>query len=96
MPLPWHRRTDEPQTETCQICGSLQNRSRLIEPDTEGMRGFAICDNHGFASAAAFEPSFNDLRSSGPPFTPDLTERLEPIGMEFWFEDDIGGPGEEF
>lgn len=95
-PRPWHRVPGTGQTEVCSVCGSLINNTDMIEPDVEGLRGFTVCNNHPYMSAAAVTPSFNDCRSSWGSPEAYLSEREPPIGEEFWFDDPIGGPGEGF
>jgi hypothetical protein len=95
-PRPWHRRMGDGQSERCEACGCIQNQDNMIEPMTEGMRGYLICGNHGFLSSAAMRPSYNDMLADGPAPEPFLSEREPPFGLEAWYEDDIGGPGDEF
>lgn len=86
------------QGEFCQLCGNLVDNTRLVEPDVEGLRGFRICSTHRFERAAATNPSYNDLKAfSMPPIAPEAGTRMEPIGLEPWYDDGealLAGPAQ--
>lgn len=86
---PSHRNPETmDQLEVCDLCGLLVPHSRMVEADVEGLRGYKICDAHGWERKARFRPSFNDVRAFDVgPYAPEAGVRTEPIGGELWFED---------
>lgn len=84
---PSHRDPDQFQTEVCELCGALVERSALMEVDIEGLRGYAICNKHPHEAKTRNKPSYRDYRKIGPRPVQQVPERLPPLGGELWFEE---------
>lgn len=84
---PSHRNPNDLQPEVCDLCGAKVGRAHLIEPDVEGLRGYAVCDLHRFERVARVTPSLNDYKRINPPLPVPDEARLPPFGDDAWWID---------
>mgnify|MGYP000076406239 CR=1 FL=1 len=59
---PSPRNLDEPQPEVCDLCGLHVGGAHLLIADTEGVRGYAVCDVQTGCGIWRSAISYNDRR----------------------------------
>lgn len=78
--VPTRRNKRDLQVEFCELCGMPIGHRHLMIAEVQGLRGFAVCDAHGFEARARSLPSNTDLLRVNPGIVINTPLREDPIG----------------